>query len=88
MSKLGRILHSIGFRYSPTNVRKRLMELQHVVHARTKFLREYMHNQQNPNPLPCVYLDETWIFENGSVVRSWQDDSVKSIRTFKIEGKR
>ncbi|CAH1372777.1 unnamed protein product [Tenebrio molitor] len=34
--------------------------------SRVQFLRSL--NAQNP--LQCVYLDETWIFENGSVHRS------------------
>ena len=38
-----------------------------------------MNNLQSKSPLECVYLDETWIFENGTVTRSWQDDSYKSV---------
>jgi hypothetical protein len=45
------------------------MELRHVAISRVQFLRSYMQNLNAQNP-QCVYLDETWIFENGSVHRS------------------
>jgi hypothetical protein len=46
------------------------MELGHVAISRVQFLRSYMQNLNAQNSLQCVYLDETWIFENGSVHRS------------------
>jgi hypothetical protein len=66
---------------------KRLMELGHVAISRVQFLRSYMQNLNAQNHLQCVYLDETWIFENGSVHRSWQDDSYKSIKNGTLKGK-
>jgi hypothetical protein len=46
------------------------MELGHVAISRVQFLRSYMQNINAQNPLQCVYLDETWIFENEFVHRS------------------
>jgi hypothetical protein len=40
------------------------MELGHVAISRVQFLRSYMQNLNAQNSLQCVYLDETWIFEN------------------------
>jgi hypothetical protein len=88
ISSLNRVLHNIGFTFKTTDSRKRLMELGHVAISRVQFLRTYMQNLNAQNPLQCVYLDETWIFENGSVHRSWQDDSYKSIKKWNSEGKR
>ncbi|XP_076272144.1 uncharacterized protein LOC143203762 [Rhynchophorus ferrugineus] len=35
-----------------------------------------------------VYLDETWIFQNGSLGHSRQDSNIKSVKTTTIDGKR
>jgi hypothetical protein len=35
-----------------------------------------------------VYLDEAWIFENGTVARCWHDNNPESIRKLKVDGKR
>jgi hypothetical protein len=43
-----------------------------------------MDNLVNPDAKLCVYLDETWVFQNGTVRRSWQDEDVRSVR--KISG--
>jgi hypothetical protein len=80
ISSLNRFLHNIGFTFKATYSRKRLMELGHVAIARVQFVRSFMQNLNAQNSLQCVYLDETWIFENGPVHRSWQDDSFKSIK--------
>jgi hypothetical protein len=86
ISSLKQVLHNIGFTFKATDS-KRLMELGHVAISRVQFLRSYMQNFNAQNPLQCVYLDETWIFENGSVHRSWQDDSFKSIKNGTLKGK-
>nr|XP_008192426.1 PREDICTED: uncharacterized protein LOC103312758 [Tribolium castaneum] len=67
-----------------------MMELPNVVFARTNFLRQFMLNMNSEEHLKwnCVYLDETWIFENGTVTRSWQNESCKSTKKCKGEGKR
>jgi hypothetical protein len=33
-------------------------------------------------------MDETWIFQDGTISKSWQDNNVKSVRKTKVEGKR
>jgi hypothetical protein len=69
ISSLKQVLRNIGFTFKATDS-KRLIELGHVAISRVQFLRSYMQNLNAQNPLQCVYLDETWIFENGSVHRS------------------
>lgn len=88
ISTLGKILKDIGFRWKNDDPRRGLMELQSVALRRVEFLQKYMKNVHSINPSQFVYLDETWIFENGSVGRSWQDSSVKSVKRIKSDGKR
>jgi hypothetical protein len=83
ISSLKQVLHNIGFTFKATDS-KRLMELGHAAISRVQFLRSYMQNLNAQNPLQCV---EAWIFENGSVHRSWQDDSYKSIKNGTLKGK-
>lgn len=64
------------------------MELEHIASRRVEFLQKYVKNMRSANPTQVVYLDETWIFENGSGGRSWQDDNRKSVKRTKSEGKR
>ncbi|RZC34501.1 hypothetical protein BDFB_014273, partial [Asbolus verrucosus] len=54
--------------------------MEYVVFAEAHFLRKYTDNLQSNLPLQWVYLDENWIFENGTVLKSWQDDSHRSAR--------
>jgi hypothetical protein len=35
-----------------------------------------------------VFMDETWIFQDGTISKSWQDNNVKSVRKTKVEKKR
>jgi hypothetical protein len=60
------------------------MEKPHVRSLRKIFLKRYMDKLVNPDAKPCVYLDETWVFQNGTIRRSWQDEDVRSVR--KISG--
>lgn len=88
ISSLRVILHKIGFRYKKDDPRRGLMELPNIALARIRFLREYVRNLKSENSRQCVFLDETWVFENGTTCRSWQDDNVKSVRKTKPEGRR
>lgn len=88
ISSLGKILQNIGFRFKKDDRRRGLMELPNIALTRIRFLREYVRNLQSQSGLQCVYLDETWVFENGTMCRSWQDASVKSVRRIKPEGSR
>ncbi|KAJ8914221.1 hypothetical protein NQ315_003584, partial [Exocentrus adspersus] len=69
--------------------RRGLMELPHIALARITFLQNYMRNVNSERPSEFVYLDETWVFENGSTCcRSWQDSSKQTVQTTKTDGKR
>lgn len=88
-SSLLRVLHRIGFRFKRDDNRRALMELPHIALLRINFLRVYMDNLRANDPREVVFLDETWIFENGTTTtRSWQDASSKSVRRLKVDGKR
>lgn len=86
-SSLYRYLLDIGFKWTKDNPRRGLMELPHIVNKRIDFLQSYkkvkMLNLYTP-----VFVDETWIFQNGTVSRSWQDNNIKSVKSVKNEGKR
>lgn len=88
VATLGKILKDIGFRWKKNDPRRGLMELEHIALRRIEFLQKYVKNVRSANPTQVVYLDETWIFENGSGGRSWQDDNRKSVKRTKSEGKR
>lgn len=88
LTSLGKILKAIGFKWLKDNPRRGLMELQHIALARIDFLQTYMKNIKNNYFWQFVYLDETWIFQNGTVGRSWQDNSLQSVKRIKSEGKR
>lgn len=65
------------------------MELPQIALKRTNFLSAYNKNLSSKYPRDLVFLDETWIFENGTTsTRSWQDESAKSVRRLKVDGKR
>lgn len=82
------LIKSIGFSFKSQCNRRALCEKSHVVSMRTEFLRSYIKNLNTPSPLKIVYLDETWIFARGSAKRTWQDNSPKSVKNDKPEGKR
>jgi hypothetical protein len=42
-----------------------------------------MDNLNSSDPRPCVYLDETWVFANGTVR---QDEDVRSVKKITGEG--
>jgi transposase len=79
----------MGYKYKLANGRKILCEKKHVVASKIVFLRKYL-QFQNSCDLTFVYLDETWIYQNGSNVRRWlHDTDMKSNPpTTKSEGKR
>jgi hypothetical protein len=87
-SSLGKVWKGIGFRFRKDDPRRGLMELPRIALLRTQFLQEYMKNVNGTVPHQFVFLDESWIFENGTTGRSWQDNSAKSVRRTKVDGKR
>lgn len=54
------------------------MELPHVAFKRLVFLKEYM-KEKEESLYQFVFLDETWIFQNGTIGRSWQDGNKRSV---------
>ncbi|KAI4455628.1 retrotransposon gag protein [Holotrichia oblita] len=82
------VLKTLGFKWKKDEPRRGLMEMPHVVvMQRLTFLRRYMQYKQE-NLYNFVYLDETWIFQNGTISRSWQDENVRSVKSTKVDGKR
>ncbi|XP_028132054.2 uncharacterized protein LOC114327584 [Diabrotica virgifera virgifera] len=63
------------------------MEQSHIAVKRAEFLRLYQ-NYKDEGLYKFVFIDETWIFQNGSICRSWQDDNKRSVRSIKTDGKR
>lgn len=47
---------------------------------RACFLRKYMDNMTSEYRRQVIFLDETWIYSKGNKTKSWQDESIKSVR--------
>jgi hypothetical protein len=62
------------------------MEKPHVVALRKKILSKFMKNAESSERKSCVFLDETGVFANGTVRRSWQDEDVRSVKKISGEG--
>ncbi|CAG9833274.1 unnamed protein product [Diabrotica balteata] len=86
-TSLWRVLKQLGFRWQKDSPRRGLMELPNIAVKRTLFLRNYIEEKE-----ACLYkfvfIDETWIFQNGTICRSWQNEDKRSVRTIKTDGKR
>jgi hypothetical protein len=87
-SSLALLLKNLGFSYKKDDNRRALMEKPHVVALRKFFLSKFMKNAESSERKPCVFLDETWVFANGTVRRSWQDEDVRSVKKISGEGER
>jgi hypothetical protein len=77
---LANLLKNIGFSYKKDKYIRALMEKPHVVKQRRPFLQKYIANLTSADKLSCVVLDETWVYSNGTVSRSCQDDDVRSVK--------
>jgi hypothetical protein len=55
------------------------------VTQRRKFKKKYMDNFASTNPKKVV-LDETWVYANGSVRKSWQDQDIRSVKRCSGDG--
>ncbi|KAL3287784.1 hypothetical protein HHI36_002246 [Cryptolaemus montrouzieri] len=86
-TSLWKIVQNIGFKYSKDNRRRVLMELPHIALKRIHFLQSYI-RIKNEGLREFAYLDETWIFKDGTIGRSWQDDNIKSVNKTKVGGTR
>ncbi|GLV38139.1 hypothetical protein CBL_10106 [Carabus blaptoides fortunei] len=76
---LYKVLCDIGFKYRTDDNRRSLCEKNYIVEQRISFLRKYRMNKAT-DQLAVIFLDETWIFGRGSQRRSWQDESVLSVK--------
>ncbi|KAJ3661649.1 hypothetical protein Zmor_006037 [Zophobas morio] len=63
----------MGYKWKKFN-RKILIEQPHIIAKRIKFLKKYLQYLQSDNYI-FVFLDETWIYENGSPVKTWVNES-------------
>lgn len=86
-TSLWKVLKDIGFHFSKDNPKRVLMELHDVVLKRVTFLQNYI-RFKNENIYEFVSLDETWIFQDGNIAKSWQDNNVQSVKTRYTGGKR
>ncbi|KAL4120900.1 hypothetical protein QTP88_013509 [Uroleucon formosanum] len=69
------ILKQLNFKYKKCNDgRKFLMERSDIVTARVKFLRKMNEFRRNGDTRPVVYLDETWVNQNHTRGRIWQNE--------------
>jgi transposase len=86
---LYRILKSIGYSFKKVNRRKILIERQDIINWRIRFCLKYLQLLRNPD-MKFIFLDETWVYQNGSQVRQWiLESNPKGVPTkFKGEGKR
>lgn len=87
---LFKILKSLGYKHKMVNGRKILCEQKHVVASKIIFLRRFLQFQNSCESVTFVYLDETWIYQNGSMVRRWlnETDLKSNPAKIKSEGKR
>jgi hypothetical protein len=85
-TSLAKLLKNIGFTYKKDDNRRALMEKPYVVTQRRKFLKKYMDNFASTNPKKVVVLDETWVYANGSVRKSWQDQDIRSVKRCSGDG--
>ncbi|CAG9834708.1 unnamed protein product [Diabrotica balteata] len=87
LTYLWKIVRNIGFRYKKDDSRRGLLELPNIVFKRYMFLQQYV-KLKNEGLYTFVFLDETWIFQDGSTSRSCQDSSDKSVKKTKVGGAR
>lgn len=87
LSSLRKVLQAIGFKWKKDDPRRGLMELGHIALKRVNFLSSYV-KSKDEGLYQFVFLDETWIFKDGTISRSWQDSDVKSVKSTKVDGKR
>lgn len=86
-TSLWKILKKMGFKYRKDDPRRGLMELPTVVMKRVRFLHDYV-KLKNQDLYQFVFMDETWIFKDGTIGRSWQNSDVKSVKKTKVGGAR
>lgn len=84
------ILKSMGYMYKKADSRRILSEKTHIQALKCTFLRKYLQFQKSSDKINFIFLDETWIYQNGSQLRQWVHDTDMKGNPGKIknEGKR
>jgi hypothetical protein len=65
----------MGHTFKKINNRKILIEQPHLLSKRIRFLRKYRQYLET-NKYIFIFLDETWIYQNGSQLRQWVNENV------------
>jgi hypothetical protein len=60
--------------------RQQLFEQPHISPNHISFLRTYFENMNLEVPHQVVFLDETWVYANGSESKIWRDGSSQSVK--------
>lgn len=89
-TNLYKIIRAMGYKYKKCNNRAILSEQSHIKALKVSFLRKYLQYLEDGQEINFIYLDETWIYKNGSQVRMWvhDEDFKANPRKVKNEGKR
>lgn len=87
-SSLGVIVKNLGFKWAKDESRRGLMQTPRIAHMRVEFLSKYMSYKKDGVYTSFIFLDETWIFQNGTITKSWHDKDLRSLRKIKPDGKR
>ncbi|XP_063236429.1 uncharacterized protein LOC134538833 isoform X3 [Bacillus rossius redtenbacheri] len=77
-SSLHKLLKKMGFSWTTVDGRKALIENENIVLQRIDFLRKY--KEEKERGANFIFVDETWIFQRGTVSKSWQDKSLQSAK--------
>ncbi|XP_063221000.1 uncharacterized protein LOC134530247 isoform X2 [Bacillus rossius redtenbacheri] len=86
-SSLHKLLKKMGFSWKTVDGRKALIENENIVLQRIDFLRKY--KEEKERGANFIFVDETWIFQRGTVSKSWQDKSLQSAKRRTVgDGKR
>jgi hypothetical protein len=60
--------------------RQQLFEQPHIAASCISFLRSYFENMNLEVPHQLVFLDETWVYANGSESKIWSDGTSQSVK--------
>src|ERR1700712_1266586 len=63
------------YKFKVVQKRKILCESSHVLKAKLKFLKTYLEYENSGTDVCFIFLDETWVYQNGSQVRQWCHDT-------------
>lgn len=87
VTSLWKIINNIGFHYKKDDPKRALIETPHIALKRVTFLQQYMRIKQD-DVREFIFLDETWVFQDGTIGKYWQNDCSKSVKATKVGGKR